>query len=85
VQWLFKKIIFFLIHAYRWIIGPFLKNSCQFHPTCSEYAIISIQYHGILRGLILAGKRILRCHPFKTFGSCPGFDPVPQPKKDSKN
>lgn len=62
-----------LIRAYQYMIRPFLIGSCKFHPTCSEYAIESLQTHGLFRGLRLAVTRVVRCHPFS-----PGrIDPVP--------
>lgn len=62
-----------LIRAYQCMIRPFLMGSCKFHPTCSEYAIESLQTHGLVRGSRLTFARILRCHPFS-----PGrIDPVP--------
>ncbi|KPQ05369.1 MAG: membrane protein insertion efficiency factor YidD [Idiomarinaceae bacterium HL-53] len=45
-------------------------------PTCSEYAILAIREHGIMRGCWLAAKRIGKCHP----GHPGGFDPVPEKK-----
>lgn len=48
-------------------------NSCRFSPTCSEYSYEAILKYGILRGLLLSLRRIIRCHPF----SKGGWDPVP--------
>ena len=62
-----------LIRAYQLLISPFLPPSCRYEPSCSHYAEEAIVAHGALRGTILAGKRILRCHPW---GSS-GYDPVP--------
>ena len=47
--------------------------SCRYTPTCSEYAIEAIKKHGPFKGLYLAVRRLLRCHPWG--GS--GYDPVP--------
>lgn len=58
---------------YRRFITPFTPPSCRFTPTCSQYALEAIRKHGPVRGLWLAIKRILRCHPWG--GS--GYDPVP--------
>jgi len=49
---------------------------CKFHPTCSEYAYGAIQEHGLIKGWLLAGWRLLRCHPW----SDGGHDPVPKRK-----
>jgi putative membrane protein insertion efficiency factor len=60
------------IVAYRRVISPLLPPRCKYAPSCSEYAIQAIGEFGILRGLVLAGWRLLRCNPF----SHGGFDPV---------
>jgi uncharacterized protein len=60
------------IVAYRRLISPALPRRCRYEPTCSAYAEQAIREYGILRGLILAGWRLLRCNPF----SHGGFDPV---------
>ena len=61
------------VGLYRWLISPILPRCCRFMPSCSEYAEEALRKHGALRGLRLAARRILRCHPFG--GS--GIDPVP--------
>jgi putative membrane protein insertion efficiency factor len=55
----------------RWI-SPVLPRRCRYHPTCSAYAVQAIESFGILRGLVLATWRVLRCNPF----SRGGYDPV---------
>ncbi|MEJ2282517.1 MAG: membrane protein insertion efficiency factor YidD [Desulfobacterales bacterium] len=70
----FFQILFTaLIRVYQYTLSPLLGPSCRFYPSCSEYAHQAIRRHGPLRGLILALKRILRCHPFHPGG----VDPVP--------
>jgi len=61
-----------LLHGYKRFVSPLLPPSCRFTPTCSEYAIEAVQRRGIVRGLILALYRLLRCHPFARGG----YDPV---------
>ncbi|MFP5362460.1 MAG: membrane protein insertion efficiency factor YidD [Thermoleophilia bacterium] len=60
------------ILLYRRIISPALPRRCKYEPTCSAYAVAALQEFGILRGLVLAVWRILRCNPF----SHGGYDPV---------
>lgn len=48
-------------------------GSCKFIPTCSEYSLIAIKKYGVIKGVYLSAKRILRCNPF-TDG---GYDPIP--------
>ena len=75
--WLLKTAI----KGYQWFLSPlkiFLFGPaarCRYWPTCSDYAIESMQAHGLLRGSWYAVKRLFRCHPFG--GS--GHDPVPVP------
>lgn len=66
------------IILYRRFLSPLKATpSCRFHPTCSAYALESIEVHGALRGSFLAVRRILKCHPFHPGG----LDPVP-PRHD---
>jgi putative membrane protein insertion efficiency factor len=60
------------IVAYQKLISPLLPRRCKYEPTCSAYAAQAIRRYGILRGLVLAGWRLLRCNPW----SHGGFDPV---------
>jgi len=74
-----KKILFYLIRLYQKFLSPLCPGCCRYRPTCSQYVIEAINRHGILKGLLLGIKRILRCHPWG--GS--GYDPVPE-KTDKK-
>jgi uncharacterized protein len=60
------------IRFYQRFISPGLPRRCKYHPTCSAYAAQSIREYGILRGLVLAGWRLMRCNPW----SHGGYDPV---------
>jgi uncharacterized protein len=60
------------IRLYQRLISPALGQHCKYYPSCSEYAAQAVQRFGILRGLVLAGWRLLRCNPL----SHGGFDPV---------
>ncbi|MDX2285332.1 MAG: membrane protein insertion efficiency factor YidD [Bacteroidia bacterium] len=62
-----------LVRLYQVFISPFQIPSCRFTPSCSHYAAEALQKHGPIRGLWLAVRRVLRCHPWG--GS--GYDPVP--------
>jgi len=63
-----------LIRAYQLTLSPMLGPTCRFDPSCSAYAIEAIDRHGAIKGVRLAAKRLLRCHPF---GGA-GYDPVPE-------
>jgi uncharacterized protein len=60
------------IRVYQRAISPALGNRCRYYPSCSEYAVQAIRSYGILRGLVLAAWRLLRCNPL----SHGGFDYV---------
>jgi putative membrane protein insertion efficiency factor len=60
------------IRLYQRLISPLVGPHCKYYPSCSEYAAQAIRHYGILRGLTLAGWRLLRCNPW----SHGGFDPV---------
>jgi putative membrane protein insertion efficiency factor len=57
------------IRLYQRLVSPLLPaNTCKYHPSCSEYAKLAIQKHGVLRGLPLAIWRVLRCNPWSHGG-----------------
>jgi uncharacterized protein len=60
------------IVAYRLVLSPALPRRCKYEPTCSRYAVDAIGEYGILKGIVLAGWRLLRCNPW-SYG---GYDPV---------
>lgn len=73
-----QQLTSFLIRIYQAALSPILPfNHCRFYPSCSDYAIEAVEKHGVGRGLLLGGKRLLRCHPFHKAG---GYDPVPETK-----
>jgi len=65
-------IIVYFIKFYQFSISPLIGSNCRFNPTCSEYAIRSLQEKGLIRGLFFSLKRLLKCQPWG--GS--GFDPI---------
>ena len=72
-----KTFFILLIKFYKIFLSPFLGANCRYIPTCSDYAIQSIEQKGIIKGLYSAFKRILKCHPYG--GS--GYDPVSNKRK----
>lgn len=67
-----RRLVLAPIALYRRVISPALPRRCRYEPTCSAYAADAIERYGILRGLVLAAWRVLRCNPF----SAGGLDPV---------
>jgi putative membrane protein insertion efficiency factor len=68
-----RKLAIAPIILYQRLVSPLLPRRCRFVPTCSEYAVAAIAKHGVPRGLWLAIRRILKCHPLHPGG----HDPVP--------
>ena len=83
-----SRIIIFLnicvINFYKYFISPLLGSRCRYLPTCSEYYKESLNTFGLIKGSALGIKRILSCHPIKTFGGGSGIDLVPDKKKDQR-
>ncbi len=75
-----KKIFIFLIVLYQRLVSPYLPQSFRFQPTCSEYIKEAIEHYGIIKGILLGFKRLVKCHPIKILGSSEGYDPVPKKK-----
>jgi uncharacterized protein len=67
-----RAIATFPIRVYQRLLSPLFGSRCKYYPSCSEYAAQAISRFGILRGVVLAGWRLLRCNPW----SHGGFDPV---------
>jgi putative membrane protein insertion efficiency factor len=67
-----RRLALLPVHAYRRLLSPLLPRRCKFEPTCSQYAIDAVQELGVLRGVVLATWRLLRCNPW----SHGGYDPV---------
>jgi putative membrane protein insertion efficiency factor len=63
-----------LLRVYKGLFSPLFAGSCRFVPSCSEYAADAVREHGVLRGTLLAARRLGRCHPFGGHG----LDLVPE-------
>lgn len=68
-----KRAVLAGIRLYQLILSPWLGRQCRFYPSCSHYAMQAVEQHGVLRGSLLAARRLGRCHPFHPGG----VDPVP--------
>ncbi len=72
------------VRLYQRAISPALPARCKYYPSCSEYAIQAVRRYGILRGVVLAAWRLLRCNPWSHGGvdfveDQTLFRPRPQP------
>jgi putative membrane protein insertion efficiency factor len=78
---LFSRILILMVRVGRIALTPFVAMTsitprvCKYEPTCSHYAEQAIRAHGPVRGLLMAGWRLLRCNPW----SRGGYDPVVRP------
>jgi putative membrane protein insertion efficiency factor len=68
-----RRPFLWLIRAYQLVVSPWMAPRCRYTPSCSAYAYQAIDRHGVVRGLVLALRRLLRCHPWAAGGP----DPVP--------
>ncbi len=68
-----KRIFLAPLRGYQRWISPAFPRRCRYEPTCSAYAVQSVERFGVVRGFLLASWRILRCNPF----SHGGFVPLP--------
>jgi putative membrane protein insertion efficiency factor len=69
-----KGGLIILIHLYQHTFSILLGPCCRFDPSCSSYAVLSIERFGIMQGTWLAFKRLIKCHPLHPGG----YDPVPE-------
>ena len=69
----FRLLCYFFIYIYKLIISPLLPKTCRYNPSCSTYALEAIKNHGVIKGIVLAYKRLRRCTPKNKSG----YDPVP--------
>ncbi|MFA5532094.1 MAG: membrane protein insertion efficiency factor YidD [Candidatus Shapirobacteria bacterium] len=56
-----KKIVLKILVFYKKYISK--GEHCRFVPTCSEYTYEAVEKYGVIKGLFLGFKRVLRCHP----------------------
>ncbi|WP_090411196.1 membrane protein insertion efficiency factor YidD [Nitrosomonas halophila] len=68
-----KRFVIGLIKLYQYCVSPLTPPSCRFYPTCSNYAQEALGKYGLVRGLWMSVRRVLRCHPWNQGG----YDPVP--------
>ena len=57
-----------LVRGYQLLLSPLLPARCKYHPSCSQYALDAFREYGVVRGLVLAAWRLLRCNPWSHGG-----------------
>ena len=68
-----ELVCYALIYFYRLALKPFFPSKCGYMPTCSEYMLQAIREWGVIKGIFLGVKRLIRCNPAHMCG----LDPVP--------
>jgi putative membrane protein insertion efficiency factor len=72
-----RRVALGTLRIYRAIVSPMIVGlfgpACRFEPSCSEYAHQAIEEYGVMRGGLMAIRRLARCHPLGGHG----HDPVP--------
>ncbi len=63
-----KKVVIIFLKLYQKFISPLYPASCRYYPSCSNYAILSVEKYGVIKGLLKAIWRVLRCNPFSKGG-----------------
>lgn len=63
-----SRLLALPVRFYRAAVSPLIGQRCKYHPSCSAYALDALREYGALRGLVLAGWRILRCNPWSHGG-----------------
>jgi putative membrane protein insertion efficiency factor len=56
------------IRIYQRTLSPLIGPACRFYPSCSEYAVQSIEREGLWRGGRNALARLARCTPLQGGG-----------------
>jgi len=72
-----KKIFILPIRAYQTLLSPMLGQNCRFAPTCSAYMIQAINEWGVIKGIYLGTRRLMKCHPWGPHG----HDPIPKKER----
>jgi uncharacterized protein len=63
-----RTLAIFPIRLYQLLVSPLFPASCKYHPSCSQYAVDAIRKHGLFKGSLKAGWRLLRCNPWSKGG-----------------
>lgn len=75
-----RRVVVGLLRCYQLVISPLYGPTCRYYPSCSSYALLAVQRHGVLRGGWLAVRRLARCHPW----AAGGVDDVPEPPRSTR-
>lgn len=63
-----RKAAQLAIRIYQVLLSPLIGRQCRFYPTCSNYTQEAIARYGLIKGIFLGARRLLKCHPFHSGG-----------------
>ncbi|KKR67457.1 MAG: hypothetical protein UU09_C0029G0002 [Microgenomates group bacterium GW2011_GWA2_40_6] len=61
-----KKLVMKLLLFYKRHISK--GYNCRFSPNCSEYTYQAVEKYGVVKGLWLGTKRVVKCNPWSKGG-----------------
>lgn len=73
-----RNVAIAILRLYQLIISPLYGDVCRYYPTCSHYALDAIARYGVLAGIVLGSRRLIRCHPWARGG----IDDVPPRRRE---
>ena len=59
-----KYIVIYIIKIYQLTLGLYVRGACRFSPTCSEYMKQAVLKYGIIKGMWMGTRRLIKCHPY---------------------
>jgi putative membrane protein insertion efficiency factor len=68
IGWALRELFLLPLLVYRKLISPALPPRCKYYPSCSTYAVQAVRELGVVRGMIVAGWRLVRCNPWSLGG-----------------
>ncbi len=70
-----KTVLLILTSVHQSILKPLFGSQarCRFQPSCSAYVNSAFEKHKPFKAFKLSFLRIIKCHPFGSYG----YDPVP--------
>ena len=63
-----RNALIAVLRIYRASVSPLYGDVCRYYPSCSAYALGSVQEHGAVRGSASSVWRVLRCNPWTEGG-----------------
>ena len=75
-----QRVALGLLRSYKIAFSQMFAGACRFFPSCSDYAAEAVTRHGVVRGSVMAVRRLVRCNPF----GASGVDQVPGARTDAR-